>query len=155
MIATMNRLSSTDRFFDQVFNDVMGAPIGSLAVPTFYAPPVDVRTSADELCISIDVPGLKQEDLELSVENGVLTVKGRRHYDARPEEQSWSSRRYGSFATSYALPDYVDLDRLSAQLADGVLTVRAPKHERAKPKKVPISIASSDDTHKQLNDGSK
>ena len=159
MLTTWNRYSPIDRFFDSVLNDVMGAPIGGLAMSTVAASPaVDIHATEQELYLSIDVPGLKQDDLELNVENGVLTIKGQRKLNAsaNADERAWDSRRFRSFATSYQLPDYVDTDRLSATLADGVLTVKAPKHERAKPKKVTISLgASGDAAPKQLNETSK
>lgn len=155
MITTLNRFSSIDRLFDHVFNDVMGAPINSLAAPTLVAPALDIRTSEEDLYLSIDVPGLKQEDLELTLENGVLSVKAQSKHNPGPEGHGWDSRRYRSLSVSYQLPEYVDTERLTANLADGVLTVRAPKHERAKPKKVPIAIGASDTIPKQLNETSK
>lgn len=154
MITAWNSFSQLDRLFDQVVNDVMGKPVGGSLLTPGFTPSVDVRSSESELCLSLDVPGLKQEDLELNVENGVLTIKGERKYNGSPEERAWLGRRYGAFTASYALPDYVDTNALSAQLSDGVLTIRAPKHERAKPKKIPISLGTHESEPKRLSESS-
>jgi HSP20 family protein len=150
MLTTLNRFSTIDHLFDRVWNDVMGSPINGLGVAPLATPSVEMRASEEELCLCIDVPGLKEGDLELTVENGVLTVKGERKYEGNAE-RGWSNRRYGTFSASYQLPDSVDSDRLTAHLADGVLTIRAPKHERAKPKKVQITAGPSNQERKQLN----
>ena len=143
MITAWNGFSQFDRLFDAVMNDVMGKPVGGSFAAATFTPSVDVRSNDQELCLCLDVPGLKQEDLELNIENGVLTVKGERKYDGAADERAWLGRRYGSFSATYALPDTVDTERVEAQLADGVLTIRAPKHERAKPKKIPISLGTA------------
>jgi len=155
MLTTFNSFSQLDRFFDQVMNDVMGPHIGGSFTASSFQPSVDVRTGEAELTLSFDVPGLKQEDLELNVENGVLTLKGQRKYDGKPEERAWLGRSYGSFNVSYALPEYVDTQQLSAHLADGVLTIRAPKLEQAKPRKIAIAIAGGDTERKRLSESSQ
>ncbi len=150
MLTTLNDFSSIERLVGHLLNDVMLAPLGSSIAPRNFAPPADIRTSDTEVCLCWDVPGLKQDDLELSIENGVLTVKGERKYDGNVNERAWLGRRYGSFTAAYQLPDYADTENVAAQLADGVLTVRIPKHERARAKRVAISIGGSDDP-KQLS----
>jgi len=154
MITVWNTSSPLDRFFDQVMNDVMGKPLGGSFAAASFTPSVDVQTTESELTLSLDVPGLKQEDLELQIENGVLTVKGERKYKGDTRERAWLGRSYGAFRASYTLPDYVDLEHVTAHLADGVLTVRAPKHERAKPKKIAISLESSSTDAKRLSESS-
>ena len=151
MITTLSSFSPIERFVDQVLNDVMGAPVGGSLAARNFAPPVDIRTSESDVRLCWDVPGLKQQDLDVSIENGVLTVRGERKYDGNANERAWLGRRYGSFAASYDLPDYADTEHVAAELADGVLTVRIPKQERAKPKKISISVTGSAD-RKQLNE---
>jgi len=150
MLTTWNRFSQLDRYFDQVMDDVMGRPIGgSLVAPTFE-PHVDVRANDGELVLTLDVPGVKQSELEIKLENGVLTISGERKYSGNSDEKAWLGRRYGAFSSSFALPDYVDADHATAQLSDGVLTVRVPKHERAKPRKIAITAGAADSETKQL-----
>lgn len=130
----------------------MGKTIGASATASSFAPAVDVRSNQDELVMAFDVPGLKQDDLEITVENRVLTVRGQRKCDGRKDEQAWLGRSYGGFSKSYTLPDFADTERLSAALADGVLAIRVPKHEQAKPKKVAITIGTGSNDPRQLSE---
>jgi HSP20 family protein len=152
MLTALNSFAPFERFIDEMVDDVMGKPIGSSLVRPTFAPHADVRANDSELQVCLDVPGLKQEDLELSVENGTLTIKGERKYPGSAEERAWIGRRYGAFESSFALPDYADTEKITASLADGVLTVRVPKHERAKPKKISISVGNAPLEHRQLNE---
>jgi HSP20 family protein len=151
MLTTWNAFSALDRLFDDVMNDAMGRPLGASLATAQFAPAADIRANDEEVVLSFDVPGLAREDLELNVENGVLTVKGQRKYEGTEKDKAWIGRRYGAFSVSYQLPDTVDLDRVEAKLEQGVLTIRAPKHERAKPRKIEIGGSSE---HKQLTQNS-
>ena len=151
MLTTLNAFAPFDRLFAEL-DDVMGKTIGASASASSFAPAVDVRSNHDELVMAFDVPGLKQSDLEITVENRVLTVRGQRKYDGGKDEQAWLGRSYDGFSKSYTLPDFADTERLSATLADGVLTIRVPKHEQAKPKKVAISVGSGSEQPKQLSE---
>jgi HSP20 family protein len=90
-----------------------------------------------------DVPGVKQEDLEVTLENHVLTIKGTRRFDGKESEQVMLGRGYGAFSRSFTLPDALDDDHLTANLADGVLTVRIPKEPKAQPRKIAIGSGAS------------
>jgi HSP20 family protein len=98
-----------------------------------------VHASDDEVVFVCDVPGIKPDDLEVTLENHVLTLKGTRRFGGKENEQVMLGRAYGSFNRSYTLPEYVDDENLTAHLADGVLTIRIPKQAKAKPKKIQIS----------------
>ena len=150
MLNTLNALAPLALF--SALDDVMGKTIGASATASSFAPAVDIRSNQDDILMTLDVPGLKQSDLELSVENGVLTVRGERKYNGGTEEQAWLGRRYGAFSKSFTLPDFADSERISADLSDGVLTIRVPRLERAKPRKVSISVGSSEGEAKQLSD---
>ena len=125
---------------DQVMDDVMGSVLGTATNPRTFDPAIDVRTSDGEVIFVCDVPGIKQEDLELTVENHVLTLKGTRKFESKEGEQVMLGRSYGTFRRAFTLPNYLDDANLSAQLADGVLTIRIGKLERAKPKKIAIGV---------------
>jgi HSP20 family protein len=144
MLATWNAVSTLDRMFD----DVMGSAFGTATNRTFN-PAIDVRASDTEVVLVCDVPGVKQDDLEITLSNHVLTIKGTRPFDSRDNEQVMLGRAYGSFSRSYTLPDALDDEKLVAQLADGVLTIRIPKLPKAQPRK--IQIGGSADA-KQLNE---
>ena len=123
---------------DSVFDDVMGSMLGAATTPRALDPAIDVRVNDNEVVLVCDVPGVKQEDLEVTLENHVLTLKGTRRFESKHEKQVMLGRAYGSFSRAYALPDYVDDANLTAQLADGVLTIRVPKHAKAKPRRIEI-----------------
>jgi len=134
MLTRWDAVSTLDRMFD----DVMGSMLGTATSPRTFDPGIDVRANENELVFVCDVPGVKQEDLELTVENHVLTIKGTRKFESTEDEHVMLGRAYGSFTRAYTLPDYVDDANLSANLADGVLTIRIPKQAKAKPRKILI-----------------
>jgi HSP20 family protein len=124
---------------DGVFDDVMGSAFGYATRASLFTPTVDVVAKEHELVFQIDVPGVKQESLEVTLENHVLSIKGSRRYEAGPNErQMLLGRSYGEFALRYTLPETVDGEKLAAHLADGVLTLRVPRHSNAQPRKIQI-----------------
>jgi HSP20 family protein len=140
MLSAWDAVSTLDRMFD----DVMGSTFGAATSRESFAPCIDVRANESEMVFICDVPGVKQEDLELTVENHVLTLKGARRFENNKEqEQVVLGRPYGAFKRSFTLPEYLDDANLDAHLADGVLTIRIPKHPQAKPRKIQIGTASS------------
>jgi HSP20 family protein len=133
-----NRLNS-------IFND-FARPEGeqeSLAMGNFI-PAVDVYEDAHQLVLKLEVPGIKQEDLDVRVENQTLTVKGERKFEANEKEENFHriERRYGSFTRSFTLPQTVDAGAVKAGYEHGVLTISLAKKEAAKPKQVRVEIGS-------------
>lgn len=122
-----------------LLDDVMGSAFGYATKPTVFTPSVDVVAKEHELVFQVDVPGVKQENLEVTLENHVLSIKGSRKFEAGPNEQQMLlGRSYGSFSLQYTLPETADGEKLAAYLADGVLTLRVPKHPKAQPRKIQI-----------------
>lgn len=137
-ITTMFTIATTTPM--GVFDDIMRGTFGTATTARNYTPSIDVRAKENELVFLCDVPGVKQEDLDITLENHVLTIKGSRKYDGHESDrQVLLGRSYGSFTRSYTLPDNVNDDVLTASLADGVLTIRIPKQPKAKPRKIQIS----------------
>ena len=128
-----------DRLLDDVMTGVAGTSLGAPAPARTFSPAFDVRANEDEIVFFADVPGVKQADLEITLDDGVLTVKGQRRYEGHNKEKVWLGRAYGAFQRSFTLPDTVDPERLSADLADGVLTIRVAQTPKAKPRKITIS----------------
>jgi HSP20 family protein len=125
--------------FDRVVDDVMRSQVGTATNRRAYAPDFDIRTDEAKVVFQLDVPGVKEADIDITLEKGTLTVRGTRKFDQGGEkEQVLLGRAYGAFRRSFALPDHVDEEKLTARLADGVLTIELPKSQRAKPRKVPI-----------------
>jgi HSP20 family protein len=123
---------------DHLLDDVMGSMLGTATSTRTFDPSIDVRASEDDIVFVCDVPGVKQDDLEVTLESRVLTIKGTRRFDGKDNEQVMLGRAYGTFSRAFSLPDYLDDANLTAQLADGVLTVRIPKQAKAKPRKIQI-----------------
>jgi HSP20 family protein len=133
-----NRLNS-------IFND-FARPEGeqeSLAMGNFI-PPVDVYEDAHQLILKLEVPGIKQEDLDVRVENQTLAVKGERKFEKDEKEENFHriERRYGTFTRTFTLPQTVDTNAPKASYEHGVLTIALPKKEAAKPKQVKVEIGS-------------
>ena len=118
-----------------------------------WTPPVDVEETKDHLTFLFEVPGFKNEELKLNVENGVLVLEGERKFEKETNEKSFHrvERSYGRFYRSFALPVNVDVSHINANLADGVLKIELPKKEEAKPKSIPIGTTGP----KSLGSGKK
>jgi HSP20 family protein len=108
-----------------------------------WAPPVDIFETQDQLVVRAEVPGVRKEDLDVGIENGVLTLHGQRQQDTDVKEDSAFrlERVYGAFTRSFSLPTTVDATKVAATYKDGVLEVRVPKAETAKPTRVEIVAA--------------
>jgi len=132
-----------DRLFDDVMTGVAGTALGGASSIRSFAPAFDVRANDEEIVFTADVPGVKEQDLEITLDDGVLTVKGQRRYEGNGKDKVWLGRSYGSFSRSFTLPETVDPERLTADLADGVLTIRVAQQPKAKPRKITISLRNS------------
>ena len=130
--------SPFDRFFNEFVNRAW-SPEGSEGVGVFK-PAVDAYETADGIHFVMDVPGLEKDDLELTFENGVLTIAGERKPEWEQETTGLhrSERFHGRFSRSFSLPQGVDLEKIAAKCADGVLRIFVPKGDRLRAKKVEI-----------------
>ncbi len=127
-------------FASRVFDDLLNGP----AAPEL-APGVDVTASDDAVRFRVDVPGFRSEDLDVSVERGVLTVRGQRARAlAEGERILAAGRGYGRFERRWSLGESVDADGLEATLEDGVLTLTLPLRAQVKARRVPIRTAAAD-----------
>jgi HSP20 family protein len=112
-----------------------------------FAPPADVLVDDEGVSVRMDVPGLRSDNLEIELENDVLTVRGERPFPYQPEngdKTSWRriERPFGRFERSLRVPRGLDPDAIAATLADGVLTLRIPKPEQLRPRRIEISEAT-------------
>jgi HSP20 family protein len=107
-----------------------------------WVPPVDVRETKDTLEISVELPGIEPKNVEVSVESGVLTLKGARQFEKAAEGETYHrvERAYGAFERSFTLPTNVDAERIQASYRHGVLHLTVPKREEAKPKAINIKV---------------
>jgi len=109
---------------------------------TSYLPPVDVLKDKDAITVKVDLPGMKKEDLEITVLNENLCVRGTKKLDAEVDERNIHTRErfFGSFERVIGLPDPVDPERITARFVDGVLTVVCPLRESAKPRQIAVDV---------------
>ncbi len=132
-------------FFDvgREFDRLLGN-VGS-ALPAGWSPVVDVRESDDEFIVSAELPGLKADDVEVAIEDGVLSLTGEKKEVIEEGEGKNGSgrhvveRRYGRFVRKFSLPREVNAGKVTAKFADGVLEVTLPKAATAKPRRIKIS----------------
>jgi HSP20 family protein len=108
-----------------------------------WTPALDVYDEKDNFVVKAELPGLKKEDIDINVHNGVLTISGERKQETEKKEgQTFRSERYfGRFQRSLTLPAAVDVQKVKASYKDGVLTIDLPKAEEAKPKQIAISVS--------------
>lgn len=108
-----------------------------------WVPPVDVAETQETILVRAEVPGMKQEEIGIEFENGILTIKGERKLEKNGGDgMTWHrvERTYGNFVRSFTLPRTVDPERISATYRDGVLEIEVPKKEEAKPKQIRIAV---------------
>jgi HSP20 family protein len=111
---------------------------------TAWVPPVDIYQSGDhELVLKAELPDMAREDIDITVENSVLTIKGQKRLgDVKEEQFHHVERRYGAFSRSFSLPPTVDTGKVGAEYKNGVLTVRLPLREEAKPRSIKVEVAA-------------
>jgi len=121
---------------NRMFADFYNQPFGR-----GWLPAVDVFESDNhEFVVKAELPDMKREDINVTFENGTLTLQGERRaeHEASKDRFHRIERQYGSFSRSFALPATADASRISASYKDGVLTVRIPQREEAKPKQIEV-----------------
>jgi HSP20 family protein len=131
-----------ERRFDALFRGWMWRPG---AEETGWMPAVDVIEKDDKFLVKAELPGMKEEDIDVSVVGDTLTIKGEKKSESEVKEENYyrSERAYGSFYRSIPLPSTVDADKIEANYEDGVLEVTIPKMPEVKPKKIAVSKKSS------------
>ena len=128
---------------NRAFGGTALAPVDAQhAASSSWVPAVDIQEEPDRFVIKADVPGIEPKAIEVTAENGVLTIQGERRSD-RAEDSGAGAQRvertYGSFARRFTLPDSVDADHIEARGSHGVLEITVPKREQVKPKRIKVS----------------
>src|SRR5436190_24059214 len=124
-------------FFESPFRSNFGRG-GQLF--TGWSPALDLYQSSDNLVAVVELPGMRKEDIDISLHDGTLTISGERKRESRGGEKAERTERYvGTFRRSIALPTRVDASKVSATYKDGILKVTLPKAEEAKPKQIQVS----------------
>jgi HSP20 family protein len=131
---------------NRVFNDAYSRS-GDDALWTggTWVPPVDIYQNGEhELVLKAELPDMSRENIEITVDNGTLSIKGEKKVSSDVKEEQFHrvERRYGTFSRSFSLPPTVDATKVAAEYKDGVLTVRLPLREEAKPRQIKVNVAA-------------
>jgi HSP20 family protein len=152
----------TGELFHPLFENFFGAPMGGRNLGTLLrAPEADVLETENEIRVMIEMPGMQSDDIEIGLENNILTISGEKKEESQREgdRATWhlSERRYGQFSRSFLLPRDVEHERIEAKFEDGVLTVSIPKSERARRRRIEIRSgvggAQRVETHSREGEG--
>jgi len=128
--------------WERRFDDLFGRPLWRLPVEEKgWMPAVDVFEKEDKFVVKAELPGMKDEDIDVSVVGDTLSIKGEKKTETEIKDEDYyrCERSYGSFYRSIPLPSNVDADKIEASFEDGVLEVALPKSAKVKPKKIAVS----------------
>ena len=129
---------------NRLFNDALDRT-GEDSNLTAWAPAVDIFENEHALVVKADLPDIDPKDLDIRVENNILTIRGERKFENKLSEQNYLrvERAYGAFARSFSLANTVNSEAIKADYHNGVLTLTVPKREEAKPKQIKVSVGTN------------
>jgi HSP20 family protein len=120
-----------------------GRPLTTLSKFPWPSLSVDISETEGEYQIKAEIPDVKKEDVNVTVEDGVLTILGERKHEKEEKGKKYHriERSYGSFVRTFSLPDVIEEEKVKAEFKDGVLNLHLPKSEKAKPKAIEVKVA--------------
>jgi HSP20 family protein len=136
VLTLQNRLNSIFQDYNRGQNE------NDMVSTSAFVPPVDIYEDEHKIVLKLEVPGLKQEDLDIQMENNTLTIRGERKFEKEEKEENFHriERRYGSFFRSFTVPNTVNTENVKAAYEAGVLRVELEKRAEAKPKQIKVQI---------------
>jgi HSP20 family protein len=131
-----------ERLFDQMLGQGLRRSSEERSLRGAWMPAINILEKDEAIVISADLPGLHAEDVEVTVEEGVLTIRGERNLEELAEGETYHrvERLYGSFERTFTVPNSVATENISAQFRNGVMTLTLPKREESKPRSIKINI---------------
>ena len=134
-------LSTLQDQFNRLFNESFRNQAEESALTT-WAPAVDIYETPNELVVKADLPDVNEKDIDVRVENNLLTIRGERKFEKSVSEENFLrvERTYGAFSRSFSLPNTVNAEAIGAEYKNGVLTVTLPKREESKPRQVKVTV---------------
>jgi HSP20 family protein len=149
MRATLNRwepfrgTATLQQQVNRLFGNVLERA-GEESNLTTWAPAVDIYETEHELVVKADLPEVEAKDLDIRVENNLLTIRGERKFEKKVNEDNYLrvERAYGSFSRSFSLANTVNSEAIKADYQNGVLTLTIPKREEAKPKQIKVNVGT-------------
>jgi len=139
LVSVQDRMN---RIFDEAFRGQGRATDDEWALGGSWAPAVDIFEHEGNLVLKAELPGVDPKDVDVRVENNVLTLRGERKFESEVKREQYHrvERAYGSFSRSFTLPSAVDTEKIKAEYKDGVLRVTLPQREEAKPKQIAVAV---------------
>lgn len=144
----VNDIANLSSRMDRLFDEMMGRGMRRIAdedrVRGSWSPAVNIMEKKDAIQITADLPGMKAEDVEVTVDNGVLTIRGERKLEEATEGETYHriERVYGVFERTFTLPNSVDTTKIEAKFTNGEMVVSLPKREESKPRSVKVKVQS-------------
>src|ERR1700687_4134161 len=137
-------ISTLQDQFNRLFNESFRNHPEESALTT-WAPAVDIYETPNELVVKADLPDVNEKDIDVRVENNLLTIRGERKFEKSVSEENFLrvERTYGAFRRSFSLPTTVNAETIGAEYKNGVLTVTLPKREESKPRQVRVAVTSA------------
>lgn len=135
--------------FNRIFTESFRTQGEESALPS-WAPAVDIYETPNDLVVKADLPDVNEKDIDVRVENNLLTIRGERKFEKSVSEENFLrvERTYGSFSRSFSLPDTVNAETIAAEYKNGVLTVTLPKREESKPRQVKVTVKAATNGNK-------
>jgi HSP20 family protein len=139
MTTLQNRLNSIFQDFNR------GNAENELVSTAAFVPPVDIYEDDQKIVIKLEIPGMKQDDLDIQLENNTLTVRGERKFEKEEKEENFHriERRYGSFYRAFTIPNTVNPESVKADYDAGVLSIKLEKRAEAKPKQIKVQVGNA------------
>ncbi len=129
-----------NKLFDNFFRG--GAQDDGSFGLSMWTPAVDIVERENDYSVNVELPGVRKEDVKITLENNILTIRGEKKEEAEEKNKNITrvERRYGSFQRSFTLPTTVKADKIDAVFSDGMLTISLPKAEEARPKQIEVKV---------------
>jgi HSP20 family protein len=145
---TWSPVSDFRREFDRLFDDLTAPTSRGLKTSQTFVPVCDVEEANDHYLLTLEMAGIREEDLKIEFNDGQLVISGERRVAAKPNGDGlwYSERRFGKFQRSFALPSGIDAEKLEASYQDGILNIVVPKAESSKPRQIKITHGAGGST---------
>jgi len=135
-------LGSLQERFNQIFGGTSRRDREEELSMGAWMPPVDIEEDKEKIVLTAELPGMRENEIDIQMEGGVLTIRGERKFENEKEGKNYHrvERAYGQFVRSFTLPNNVDRENIRAEFRDGLLRVQLPKREEAKPRQIKIGV---------------
>ena len=140
-----NLARNMERFFDEVWGRPQRGRQEADSLRGAWIPAVNILEKKDSIDITVEMPGVDAKDVEVTIEDGVLALRGERHFEAASEGETYHrvESAFGAFERRFTLPPTVDASKIDARFKNGIMTLHLPKREESKPRSVKVKVESN------------